>query len=162
MHDRSSNSDGLLCPRLLGVFLFRGFFKKRGSYKLNQLTPDRYRKLSDQDSKIATRQWLQASSLVISQEDGGEQLSESVRQQIDAAVAPVIDALADSLVPIEGHSGLSSPDEQFLRSRRRLISFEATLRCIFISGTNQSPLNRYAANCLRVPAVTIGTERRSC
>ena len=100
-------------------FLLRGFFKRRGYYDLDRLTPERYRRLSDRDSKAAPRQWLQASSLVTNQVNGGEELSESGRKQIDAAVAPVVDSLPESLVVVEGYSDAGSPDEQFVVSRRR-------------------------------------------
>ena len=44
---------------------------------------------------------------------------ESGRQQIDAAVAGMLDALGNQTTVIEGYSSLSAPDEQYVSSQRR-------------------------------------------
>ncbi len=100
-------------------FFLRGFFKKRGYYSLDQLTPEQYRRLSGHDKEIGSRQWLQASNFVSDGSDGKEQLSQDGRHQIDAAVSPVVDSLADSKIIVEGYADRGSPDQQFLRSRQR-------------------------------------------
>jgi len=52
-------------------FFFRGFFKKRGFYNLDDVTPAEYLKACERQKDIGTRKWLHASSLVISGEWSG-------------------------------------------------------------------------------------------
>ena len=97
-------------------FLFRGFFKKRGYYSLDQLSPDEYRDFHDKRKKTASRRWLPASTFAVDPSTGKEQLLESGRQQIDAAVAGMLDALGNQTTVVEGYSSLSAPDEQYVSS----------------------------------------------
>jgi len=69
-------------------FFFRGFCKKRGFYNLDDVTPAEYLKASAHRKDKGNREWLQASSLVVTGSDGRDQLSEEGRQQIDAEVSP--------------------------------------------------------------------------
>src|ERR1700683_501088 len=64
-------------------FFFRGFFKKRGFYNLDEVTPAEYLKAIERQKDIGTRKWLQASSLVTSGSEGQEELSPAGRLQID-------------------------------------------------------------------------------
>jgi phospholipid/cholesterol/gamma-HCH transport system substrate-binding protein len=100
-------------------FFFRGFFKKRGFYDLDQLTPAEYLEAADRQKNSGSRIWLQASSLFTSDATGHQQLTETGRQQIDAHVAPVIDALPGQLVVVEGYAVNGSPDQQFVTARSR-------------------------------------------
>jgi phospholipid/cholesterol/gamma-HCH transport system substrate-binding protein len=100
-------------------FFFRGFFKKRGFYNLDDVTPAEYLKASAHRKDKGNREWLQASSLVVTDGDGREQLSEEGRQQIDAQVAPFVEALPGDVIIVEGYSTFGSPDRQFVVSRRR-------------------------------------------
>ena len=100
-------------------FLFRGFFKKRGFYNLEQLSPSVYLKACQGQNACGSRAWLDAANLFASGGDGGIQLVDSGRQAIDRAVAPVVDSLPDHLVIVEGYSSTGAPDEQFVTSRRR-------------------------------------------
>ena len=100
-------------------FFFRSFFKKRGFYDLDQVTPVDYIRACDRQKTVGSRRWLQASSLVKTDTTGKEVLSEAGRQQIDDQVAPVVDSLPDSVIVVEGYSTTGSPDQQFVTSRRR-------------------------------------------
>ena len=100
-------------------FFFRGFFKKRGFYNLDDVTPAEYLKASAHRKDKGDREWLQASSLVVTGIDGREQLSEEGRQQIDAEVSPFVEALPSDVIIVEGYSTFGSPDRQFVVSRRR-------------------------------------------
>lgn len=100
-------------------FFFRGFFKKRGYYNLEQLTPTDYLNAKPLGKEPGTRQWLRAVNVFETVTDGTEQLSPAGRQQIDNAVAPVVDALPNRPVIVEGYSVQGSPSQQFVTSRKR-------------------------------------------
>ncbi len=100
-------------------FFFRGFFKKRGFYNLDQLTPGQYLQACERQKKAGSRVWLMASSLVMSDTDGQEQLSEAGRHQIDSEIASDMDSLPQDVIVVEGYSTFGSPDQQFVTSRRR-------------------------------------------
>jgi len=100
-------------------FFFRGFFKKRGFYNLEQLSPAEYLKACQRQNACGSRAWLDAANLFSTGNNGTVQLDETGRQAINSAVAPVVDSLPDHLVIVEGYSGTGTPDQQFVMSRRR-------------------------------------------
>ena len=100
-------------------FFFRGFFKKRGFYNLEQLSPAEYLKVCQGQNACGSRAWLDAANLFATGSNGAVQLDETGRHAIDSAVAPVVDSLPDHLVIVEGYSGTGTPDQQFVTSRRR-------------------------------------------
>jgi phospholipid/cholesterol/gamma-HCH transport system substrate-binding protein len=100
-------------------FFFRGFFKKRGFYNIDDVTPEEYLKACQRQKGVGTRMWLQADSLVISEDGGQEQLSEAGRLQIDSEVSPIVESLPGYMIIVEGYSRNSTPDQQFVISRRR-------------------------------------------
>jgi phospholipid/cholesterol/gamma-HCH transport system substrate-binding protein len=100
-------------------FFFRGFFKKRGFYNLEQLSPAEYVKACEHQNACGSRTWLNAVNLFAGGENGTLQLDETGRHAIDSAVAPVVDSLPDHLVIVEGYCGTGTPDQQFVMSRRR-------------------------------------------
>jgi len=100
-------------------FFFRGFFKKRGFYDLEQLSPADYLKACQRQNACGSRAWLDGANLFANGSNGTVQLVESGRHAIDTAVAPVVDSLLDHLVIVEGYSGTGTPDQQFVISRRR-------------------------------------------
>jgi phospholipid/cholesterol/gamma-HCH transport system substrate-binding protein len=100
-------------------FFFRGFFKKRGFYNLEQLSAADYLKACQRQSACGTRTWLDAGNLFATGGNGTVQLDETGRHAIDSAVAPVVDSLPDHVVIVEGYSGTGTSDQQFVTSRRR-------------------------------------------
>jgi phospholipid/cholesterol/gamma-HCH transport system substrate-binding protein len=100
-------------------FFFRGFFKKRGFYNLEQLSPADYLKACQRQNACVSRTWLDAANLFATGSNDTVQLDETGRQAIDSAIAPVVDSLLDDVVVVEGYSGTGTPDQQFLTSRRR-------------------------------------------
>ena len=100
-------------------FFFRGFFKKRGFYNLEQLSPADYLKACQRQNACGSRTWLDAANLFATGGNGTVQLDETGRHAIDSAVAPVVDSLPDHVVIVEGYSGTGTPDQQFVTSRRR-------------------------------------------
>jgi phospholipid/cholesterol/gamma-HCH transport system substrate-binding protein len=100
-------------------FFFRGFFKKRGFYNLEQLSSADYLKACQRQNACGSRTWLDAANLFATGSNGTVQLEETGRHAIDSAVAPVVDSLLDHVVIVEGYSGTGTPDQQFVTSRRR-------------------------------------------
>jgi phospholipid/cholesterol/gamma-HCH transport system substrate-binding protein len=100
-------------------FFFRGFFKKRGFYNLDDVTPAEYLKACKRQKDVGTREWLRASTLFVTDSAGQEQLSPAGRLQIDAEVSPIVESLPSYVVIVEGYSRDGTPDEQFVTSRRR-------------------------------------------
>jgi phospholipid/cholesterol/gamma-HCH transport system substrate-binding protein len=100
-------------------FFFRGFFKKRGFYNLDDVTPEEYLKACERRKNPGIRKWLQASSFEASGDHGQEQLSAAGRLQIDDQVSPIVESLPGDVIIVEGYSLYGTPDEQFVTSRRR-------------------------------------------
>ena len=100
-------------------FFFRGFFKKRGFYNLDEVTPAEYLKACERQKDIGKREWLEAANLVVTDSAGVEQLSAAGRLQIDSEVSPIVESLPGYVIIVEGYSRYGSPDEQFVTSRRR-------------------------------------------
>jgi phospholipid/cholesterol/gamma-HCH transport system substrate-binding protein len=100
-------------------FFFRGFFKKRGYYNLDEVTPKEYRTACEQKKIVGPRLWLQAASLVETDANGQEILSQAGRLSIDDQLTLVVDSLPGHLIIIEGYSQDGSPEKQFVTSRRR-------------------------------------------
>ena len=100
-------------------FFFRGFFKKRGFYNLDQITPNEYLEANASHKDAVTRKWIDASGFVVDGGDGKQQLSDGGRRQIDAEVAPLLDSLPKHVIVVEGYAANGSPDQQFINSRRR-------------------------------------------
>jgi phospholipid/cholesterol/gamma-HCH transport system substrate-binding protein len=100
-------------------FFFRGFFKKRGFYDLEQLSSADYLNACQRENACGSRTWLDAANMFATGSNGTVQLDETGRHEIDGAVAPVVDSLLDHVVIVEGYSGTGTPDQQFVTSRRR-------------------------------------------
>ena len=100
-------------------FFFRGFFKKRGFYDLEQLSTADYLKACQRTNACGSRTWLDAANLFDTGNNGTVQLDETGRHAIDSAVAPAVDSLPDHLVIVEGYASTGTPDQQFVTSRRR-------------------------------------------
>jgi phospholipid/cholesterol/gamma-HCH transport system substrate-binding protein len=100
-------------------FFFRGFFKKRGFYNLDDVTPAEYLKACKRQKDAGTREWLRASSLFATDGGGLEQLSAAGRVQIDSEVSPIVESLPEYVIIVEGYSLSGTPDQQFVTSRRR-------------------------------------------
>ncbi len=100
-------------------FFFRAFFKKRGFYNLDQLTPVDYDEACNRQKDAGTRRWLQASNFIVGDTAGQEQLSQAGRHQIDLEIAPELNSLPQQMIVVEGYAVEGTPDEQFLRGRQR-------------------------------------------
>jgi uncharacterized protein YoxC len=104
-------------------FLFRGFFRDRGYFRLADISPAAYRDgvLTKDNERVVARVWLSSTVLFAPEPDdgGSEQLLESGRARLDSAIAPFLERLADGVLMVEGYAQTGTRDEQYLRSRAR-------------------------------------------
>jgi phospholipid/cholesterol/gamma-HCH transport system substrate-binding protein len=102
-------------------FFFRGFFKKRGFYDLQQLAPADYAKACEREKVCGSRAWVAATNVFAAGSDGKVLLAETGRSQIDSAVAPLVDSesLVNHIVIVEGYSDAGTSDQKFVTSWRR-------------------------------------------
>ncbi len=103
--------------------LLRGFFKGRGYYDLEQLSPADYRKgaLTKGSDRQLVRVWRRSDVLFEPEPDHpqNERLTDAGRAQVDSAIAPYLERVAAGIVMVEGYAQQGTPDEQYLRSRAR-------------------------------------------
>jgi phospholipid/cholesterol/gamma-HCH transport system substrate-binding protein len=100
-------------------FFFRGFFKKRGFYDLEELAPADYVKACEQGQSCRSRAWLDAPSVFATASQGDETLTETGRGEIDHAVTPYLKSLPDRIVIVEGYCSAGTADQQFVVARDR-------------------------------------------
>jgi len=102
-------------------FLLRGFFRRRGYYNLEQLSPDKYRNDRMFSSVSNTRVWITADQLFKTGTTGIEQLTPEGKTVLNAAVAQHGDTFMQSPIVVEGYWAGPDPAEQLARSRSRAI-----------------------------------------
>jgi len=100
-------------------FFFRGFFKKRGYYGLEDLTPDQYRSDPYFNSQKNQRAWLDAADSFGKDSNGNEVLSADAEQQIDQVIGAAKDSVMNQPIIIEGYSNHASAGDEMVTSRSR-------------------------------------------
>jgi phospholipid/cholesterol/gamma-HCH transport system substrate-binding protein len=90
-------------------FFFKGFFNRRGYYTLSSLSPQEYRRSKLFGTTNSPRTWLQAETLFQHGPHGAEELSESGKHAIDAAVGSFGDSIFTHPIVIEGYSDTPAP-----------------------------------------------------
>lgn len=101
-------------------FFFRGYFKRRGYYDLDDISPADYRRgVLEKDDRRALRIWLDAAMLFEPDPGGGERLSEGGRTRVESAMGAFVKYGRDTLLIVEGYATGGSTEEQYLASRRR-------------------------------------------
>jgi len=97
-------------------FFLRGFFKRRGYFNLDQMTPAQYR-----SSKFlkGERIWLSKNGLFSPEPDDKEELTKEGQSQIDGAMSALIPYLPNSPLVVEGYATQGSPSERFIRAKQR-------------------------------------------
>ena len=101
-------------------FLFRGFFKRRGYYSLDQMSPGQYRQSVVASSSSSHREWLDASNLFERTGDG-EVLSSAGKLALDRLVGQLGDSAIGQPMVIEGYASALPPDQELVVSRRRAV-----------------------------------------
>lgn len=97
-------------------FLFRGFFRRRGYFSLDDITPAEYLEGAlEADGRRALRIWLLADRLF---DDAGE-LTDDGRVRLDSAMSTFLPYLREAPLVVEGYATAGRRDQQFLASRAR-------------------------------------------
>ena len=104
-------------------WLFRGFFRKRGFFDLDDIELDDYiagRFAPDRDRK---REWVDARNVFERRDDGSEVLTAEGRKKLGDTFASFLRFTANNPVMIEGYADQGGEDEQYVRSfeRARLV-----------------------------------------
>ncbi len=127
-------------------FFLRGFFKKRGYYNLEDISPEEYRRNRAFTDRANRRVWIPGSEMFESGPSGEERLSEQGKAMLNAALSENRDpAVVDPMV-IEGYwNGPASADQLWLsRVRATLVRdylqvhFQLDLRDLGVVGLKSS------------------------
>ena len=102
-------------------FLLRGFFRRRGYYNLDRISPEQYRRDAAFTSRANYRAWLSASDLFQAGSNGQEELSAAGKALLDGALTENGDSIFESPIVIEGYCNGTRPAEQLRLSRIRAI-----------------------------------------
>ncbi len=102
-------------------FFFRGFFKKRGFYTLDDLTPEDYRNNAYVRTQGKDRGWLRAEDAFALNSAGEEILTPAGQDQIDAFVGQKGSIIVNSPIVVEGYSTAQTPSDQLIDSRQRAV-----------------------------------------
>ena len=111
-------------------FFLRGFFKRRGFYKLDELTPTEYAS-TEFVKKPRLRVWVPAPGLFTADADGKQELSNEGRMILKQDMAEVVRYLPNNPIVVEGYSGQGGPDQRYLSSRQRATDVEEYLESSF-------------------------------
>lgn len=112
-------------------FFLRGFFKRRGYFNLDQLTPAQYRESKFVKNPGIPRLWLDGKDMFLRGPGGKEMLTPIGRAKINAAMGNVVEALPNSPVMVEGYSSYGRPEEQYILSRQRAVLVQQYLETEF-------------------------------
>ncbi len=113
-------------------FLVRGFFRSRGFYNLDHISPEAYRKDSVFTSPTNYRAWMAATDLFQPGRDGSEEISPAGKALLDGALAEYGEGVVESPIVIEGYYGSAQSAEQLVRSRSRAILVRQYLQSRFL------------------------------
>lgn len=103
-------------------FLVRGFFNRRGYFSLEDIGVDEYRRgILESNDRRPLKVWVSAEVLFDVDEKGQERLTDAGRQRLDSAMAPLLRYPRNTPFVIEGYSGTSTSDSQFVLSRSRAL-----------------------------------------
>jgi hypothetical protein len=118
-------------------FLLRGFFRKRGFYNLDDLTPEQYRSSKFVKDRSAKRVWLDGGQVFSSPAKGTDELSSRGRAALDQAMADFVPNLPNRPIVVEGYSERGSPEERFRRSQQHALVVQSYLQSHFKLAANR-------------------------
>ena len=101
-------------------FFLRGFFKSRGYYNLENISPDEYRRNHAFTDRANRRVWLSGSELFESGPNG-ERLSEKGKSILNAALTENGDLVVADPIVVEGYWTGQAPSDQLRLSRGRAL-----------------------------------------
>jgi phospholipid/cholesterol/gamma-HCH transport system substrate-binding protein len=102
-------------------FFFRGYFKKRGFYDLDNVPVTEYKEGRFALGKLRQQTWIYETELFDQGPDGSEELSAAGKKRLEAIMAEFQRYPQDSAIIVEGYSGKGLPGEQLLRSTERAL-----------------------------------------
>jgi len=102
-------------------FFLRGFFRSRGYFNLDRLSPDLYRKDRTFSRPDNRRAWLHADELFQLTADGAEQLTQKGRNLLNMTVGQYGASILQSPLVIEGYSDTADAAQRLATSRTRAI-----------------------------------------
>ncbi len=102
-------------------FFFRGYFKKRGFYSLQDMTPEEYRDSAYFQDQGKARSWVKEEDAFVIDSGGRQMLTLKGQQQIDSFVGNEGPSIVNSPVVIEGYSKARTSSDQLIESRERAI-----------------------------------------
>jgi phospholipid/cholesterol/gamma-HCH transport system substrate-binding protein len=117
-------------------FLLRGFFRTRGYYNLDRISPERYRQDAAFTSPANYRAWLAAAELFQNGAAGLEELSGTGKARLDSALTDEGDSIFESPIVVEGYCGGSGSADQLRLSRTRAILVRQYLQSRFQLDSN--------------------------
>jgi phospholipid/cholesterol/gamma-HCH transport system substrate-binding protein len=112
-------------------FLVRGFFRRRGYYNLDHISPEKYRQDSVFTSSANYRAWLSASELFQAGSNGQEELSVAGKALLDGALAESGESIFESPIVVEGYCNGGRSVEQLNVSHGRAILVRQYLQAHF-------------------------------
>jgi phospholipid/cholesterol/gamma-HCH transport system substrate-binding protein len=112
-------------------FLVKGFFRSRGYYNLDRISPEQYRRDTVFTSSTNYRAWLPATDLFQSGPDGREELSPAGKALLDGALTDNGDSIFESPIVVEGYCSGRNSSDQLLLSRSRAILVRQHLQSHF-------------------------------
>jgi phospholipid/cholesterol/gamma-HCH transport system substrate-binding protein len=117
-------------------FLFRGFFKDRGYFDLDTISPAEYRDgLLENGDRKALRIWLGADRLFERGPNGTEVLTDEGRARLDSAMSTYLEYVPTNPIVVEGYATEGLEGERFRRGRARA----ATVREYLVARYGLSP-----------------------
>jgi len=101
-------------------WFFRGFFRSRGYFDLDDLSPADYRQGAlRRGGREELRIWLRGDLLFDAAPDGGVGLSEGGRARLDSAMATFLRYPLQGPLIVEGHAATGSEAQAFVAARER-------------------------------------------
>ena len=101
-------------------WFFRGFFRDRGYFDLDELSPAEYRRGAlKRGGREDLRIWLRADLIFEHDAGGGLVLSEGGRARLDSAMATFLRYPLEGPLVVEGHAATGSRAEAFIAARER-------------------------------------------
>lgn len=111
-------------------FFFRGFFKRRGFYNLQTLTPSKYAHTRFV-RKPTVRAWVPGEGVFTAGAGGTVELTDSGRRAIDDAMSKLVAYLPGSPIVVEGYSTAGPPEQEYLASRERALAVSKYIQAHF-------------------------------
>jgi len=111
-------------------FFLRGFFKRRGFYNLDDLTPEKYVS-TEFVKKPRVRIWTPSAGLFNSHPDGTVELSNEGREILNQDMSEMVRYLPNNPIMVEGYSAQGTPDQKYMTSRKRAIAVRDYLESNF-------------------------------